>query len=102
MSVFAPMGIFGPRTGTSDPFSSAAHFGIRGRALAAILTAIIAIISYALAIWTGGQAIISVANKLFGTGTGNTALAIAMGVLAVITVPVAVWDMPAWSGSQSG
>jgi purine-cytosine permease-like protein len=88
---FAPMTLFGPRTGTTDPYTSRAHFGIIGGALAAIVTAALAVGFYALAIWTGGQVIVAAGNHLFGWSTGNGPLTIAMAVLALISIPIGVW-----------
>lgn len=35
--ILAPMSLFGPRNGTSDPVSSGAHFGIHGRIVGSFL-----------------------------------------------------------------
>jgi purine-cytosine permease-like protein len=89
--LFAPMTLFGPRTGTTDPYTSRAHFGIRGGGITGLVTALIGIGFYALAIWTGGQAIIVVTHHAFGWSTGNGALSVAMVILAVLSLPIAIW-----------
>jgi purine-cytosine permease-like protein len=41
--ILAPMGLFGPRNGTSDPVSSGAHFGIHGRIVGSFLAVLTAV-----------------------------------------------------------
>lgn len=87
----AGMAVFAPRTGTTIAISSRAHFGIRGSVVAAALAVSVALFAYALAIWTGGQAILAGAAYLFGTPTNDTALAICMAPVAIGTIALAIW-----------
>ena len=89
--LYTPLALYGPRTGTNDPVASGAHFGVRGRILAALITIFVAMGFYALAIWTGGQAIQVAGNKLFGTSINNTTLGIGMALTSLVTVFIAVY-----------
>jgi purine-cytosine permease-like protein len=87
----APMAVFAPRTGTTNIFTSRAHFGIVGSLVSAIIAIAVALFAYALAIWTGGQAVATGAAFLFHTPTTGVALAICMALVAVATVALAIW-----------
>lgn len=87
----APMAVFAPRVGTTNILTSRAHFGIRGSIVAAVVAVGVALFAYSLAIWTGGQAVIAGAAFLFDTPTTDTALGVAMALLAVATVALAIW-----------
>lgn len=87
----APMAVFAPRTGTTNIFTSRAHFGIVGSLVSAIIAIAVALFAYALAIWTGGQAVAAGAAFLFHTPTTGAALAICMALVAVVTVALAIW-----------
>ena len=50
--ILAPMGLFGPRNGTSDPVSSGAHFGIHGRIVGSFLAVLTAVAFISLAEWS--------------------------------------------------
>jgi purine-cytosine permease-like protein len=89
--LYTPLALYGPRTGTNDPVASGAHFGVRGRILAAVITIFVALGFYALAIWTGGQAIQVAGNKLFSAPINNTTLAISMAITSLVTVVIAVY-----------
>jgi purine-cytosine permease-like protein len=87
---FGPMALLGPRTGTNSAVSSGAFFGVVGRILGSLVVLFIAIGFYALAVWTGAQAIVAGGNRLFGLKEGNVELAIAYAVIGTITVVVAL------------
>lgn len=89
--LYTPLALFGPRLGTNDPVASGAHFGVRGRLLGAAISVFVALGFYALTVWTGGQAVMVAGNKLFGTSTNNAALAISMGIVAIVTILVATY-----------
>ncbi len=89
--LYTPLALYGPRTGTNDPVASGAHFGVRGRVLAAVITLFVAMGFYALAIWTGGQAIQVAGHKLLGTSIDNTTLGISMALTSLVTVVIAVY-----------
>ncbi|MGZ4506330.1 MAG: purine-cytosine permease family protein [Blastococcus sp.] len=87
---FGPMGLLGPRTGTNSAVSSGALFGVVGRLVGSCVVLFIAIGFYALAVWTGGQAVVAGAHRLFGLPQGNLQFAIAYGVIGAITVVLAL------------
>ncbi|MEU9884062.1 cytosine permease [Sphaerisporangium sp. NPDC051011] len=90
-AVFAPLVRFGKRTGANDPVSSGAHFGVRGRIISNVITIVVATGFFAIAVWTGATAILVAGQRLFGTSTGSTGLAITMPVVAVAVVVLAVY-----------
>ncbi len=63
---FSPVGLIGPRTGTNSAVSSRAFFGVVGRLVGSLVVLVIAIGFYALTAWTGGEAVVAGAHKLFG------------------------------------
>lgn len=87
---FGPMGLIGPRTGTNSAVSSGAFFGVVGRIVGSVDVLFIAIGFYALAVWTGGEAIVAGGNRLFGLAEGTPELAVAYGIIGLITVLLAL------------
>lgn len=87
----APMALLGPRTGTNNPVSSGAHFGVRGRFLGSGLTLLFAIAYAAIAVWTSGDALIAGLNRLLGTPDSELAYALGYAVIAVEIVAVALF-----------
>ncbi|WP_197537343.1 purine-cytosine permease family protein [Modestobacter italicus] len=88
--LFGPVAAVGPRTGTNSAVSSGAFFGVVGRVVGSVVVLFIAIGFYALAVWTGGQAVVAGGHRLFGMPEGNFELAIAFAVIGAITVMVAL------------
>ncbi|HWF49057.1 MAG TPA: cytosine permease [Solirubrobacteraceae bacterium] len=89
--VLSPMGIFGPRTGTNIPVTSGAHFGVVGRIGGSLVGVLCGVGFTALSVWTGGQAIVESAHRLFGLPNSNLMLGIAYGVVLCICLIVCVW-----------
>ncbi|MFI6644715.1 purine-cytosine permease family protein [Streptomyces sp. NPDC050504] len=88
--LLAPLARFGLRTGTNDPLSSGAHFGVRGRVIGNVLTVVVALGFFAIAVWTGGTAVMVAGNRMFSTPTGSGALTVSMLLTAVLVILVAV------------
>jgi purine-cytosine permease-like protein len=88
--VLSPMGLFGPRTGTNNPVSSGAHFGVGGRLLGTILGLFSAFGFIAITIWTGGDALTAGFHKLFGTPYSDGIRAIGYAVITLVVVAIAV------------
>ena len=86
-----PMTLLGTRTGTNNPVSSGAHFGMRGRLLGSFLTLLFAIAYAAIAVWTSGEALVAGAHRLFGTPQDSTALLIGYAIIALEVVLVALF-----------
>ncbi|MFF0557212.1 purine-cytosine permease family protein [Streptomyces sp. NPDC004266] len=89
-ALLAPLARFGVRTGTNDPVSSGAHFGVRGRVVGNVITVVTALGFFAIAVWTGGTAVMVAGHRLFSTPTGPGALTVAMFVTAAAVALVAV------------
>ncbi|MFC7795856.1 purine-cytosine permease family protein [Streptomyces cinereoruber] len=89
-ALLAPLARFGVRTGTNDPVSSGAHFGVRGRVVGNVLTVVTALGFFAIAVWTGGTAVMVAGHRLLSTPTGPGALTVAMFVTAAAVALVAV------------
>ncbi|MET0763514.1 MAG: cytosine permease [Blastococcus sp.] len=87
---FGPMGLLGPRTGTNSAVSSGAFFGVVGRLVGSCVVLFIAIGFYALAVWTGGQAVVAGAHRLFGLPQEDLQFGIAYGLIGAITVVLAL------------
>ncbi|MBP2702658.1 cytosine permease [Microbispora sp. RL4-1S] len=90
-AVFAPLVLFGKRTGANDPVSSGAHFGVRGRVVANVITIVVAIGFFSIAVWTGATAILEAGHRVIGTPIGPAGLAVAMPLTALAVVVVAVY-----------
>jgi purine-cytosine permease-like protein len=88
---FGPMAWIGPKTGTNNCVSSGAFFGIGGRFIGSIITLFIGLGFFAILVWTGGQAVIACLNRLFGTSTGDLALALGMTAVALLSFVLAVY-----------
>ena|SRR5882757_245043 len=89
-ALLAPTGLMGPRSGTNNPVSSGAFFGVAGRLIGSILEASASVAFAALSIWTGGDALAGALTRYLGlTDTGPVRLA-AYGILSVVVTVVSV------------
>lgn len=88
--LLAPMSLFGPRTGTNNPVSSGAHFGVVGRIVGSLLGLTGALAFAALSVWTGGDAIVAGSAKLFGTADSDVVRAIGYAVISLVVTAIAV------------
>ncbi|MEU4227645.1 cytosine permease [Nonomuraea sp. NPDC026600] len=88
--LLAPMGLMGPRTGTNNPVSSGAFFGVAGRIIGSVLEATASLAFAALSIWTGGDALAGALTRFFGITDDGPMRLIAYGVLSVIVAAVSV------------
>jgi purine-cytosine permease-like protein len=89
--LYAPFALFGPRTGTNSAVSSGAHFGVVGRLIGSFLALFSALGFYAVCVWTGGEALVSGASKLFGTPESDALFVLAYALMAAMTVLIAVY-----------
>ncbi|MFD0904132.1 purine-cytosine permease family protein [Actinomadura sediminis] len=96
----APLGLLGPRTGTSTPVASGAHFGVTGRLIGSVLTLLFALAYAAIAIWTSGDALVAGIDRLFGVPVGDGTRAIAYGLIAAEIVVVALYGHGTVVGMQ--
>ena len=89
--VTAPLALLGPRTGTNNPVSSGAHFGVTGRVIGSGLTLLFALAFVAITVWTGGDALVASASRLVGTPGGDGVLAVGYALIATGVVTVALY-----------
>jgi purine-cytosine permease-like protein len=87
----APLGLLGPRTGTSTPVSSGAHFGVTGRLVGSALSLMFALAYAAIAVWISGDALVAVGHRLLGLSDGGAVRAVAYGLISVEIVVVALY-----------
>lgn len=89
-ALLAPTGLMGPRTGTNNPVSSGAFFGVAGRLIGSILEASASVAFAALSIWTGGDALAGALTRFLGLTDTEVVRLAAYGVLAVVVTIVSV------------
>jgi purine-cytosine permease-like protein len=89
--IFTGVTFQSPKTGTNNAVSSGAFFGVTGRYLGSLISLFIGLSFFAILVWTSGQTIIEVFHRIFGSGTGNVALSIAMIVVCVISFVLAIY-----------
>ena len=89
--ILAPMSLFGPRNGTSDPVSSGAHFGIHGRIVGSFLALLTSIAFFSLAVWSSGDALVGGAHNLVGVPVNGFTLGAAYMVFAVLVLIVCIY-----------
>ena len=89
--IFAGMAIMAPKSGTNNATTSGAFFGITGRYLGSALSIMIALGFTAILVWTSGQTVMVVFDRIFGFGTGDTQLSIYMAFLAIAAFAVAIY-----------
>jgi purine-cytosine permease-like protein len=88
--ILAPMSLLAPRTGTNNPVSSGAHFGVVGRIVGSVLGLLGALAFAALSVWTGGDAVVAGGAELIGTPDSDIARAVGYGLIAALITYVAV------------
>ncbi len=88
--VTAPLALLGTRTGTNNPVSSGAHFGVRGRIVGSALTLAFALAFVAISVWTGGDALVAASARLLGTPAGDAALAVGYALITLAIAGVAL------------
>lgn len=89
-ALLAPMGLMGPRSGTNNPVSSGAFFGVAGRIIGSLLEATASLAFAALSIWTGGDALAGALVRFFDWQDTTVPRLIAYAVLSVIVTFVSV------------
>lgn len=89
--ILAPMGIFGPITGTNNAVSSSAHFGVVGRIVGSFLSLLTAVAFFSISVWASGDALIGAAQRLFGLRPTEASFAAAYGCFALAVLAVAIY-----------
>ncbi|MFK8399929.1 purine-cytosine permease family protein [Pseudomonas sp. BGr12] len=86
-----PMGLFAPVTGTNNAVSSSAHFGVVGRIVGSVLSLLVAVSFVAICVWSSGDALIGLLQKMFNIEPTNGKFAVAYGIFAAVTLIIAVY-----------
>jgi purine-cytosine permease-like protein len=86
----AGMGLMGPRTGTTNPVSSGAYFGVAGRLIGSFLEGSASLAFAALSIWTGGDALAGALSRYAGMEDAGTARLVCYAVLAILVTTVSI------------
>lgn len=89
-ALLAPTGLMGPRSGTNNPVSSGAYFGVAGRLIGSVLEASASVAFAALSIWTGGDALAGALTRFFGISETEPVRLAAYAVLAVVVTIVSI------------
>ncbi len=90
-ALLAPTGVIAPRTGTNNPVSSGAFFGVGGRLIGTVLEAVASLIFAALSIWTGGAALVGAISRLFAIENTDVIELVCYGVMAIVVTTVSVF-----------
>jgi purine-cytosine permease-like protein len=91
-SIFlAPMGLFGPLTGTNNAVSSGAHFGVRGRIVGSFLSLLTAIAFYSISVWVSGDAVVGALVRLTDVKDSDLLRAAVYAILGAIVIVVVVY-----------
>ncbi|WP_327151267.1 purine-cytosine permease family protein [Nocardia sp. NBC_01329] len=90
-ALLAPTGLLGPRTGTNNPVSSGAFFGVGGRLIGSVLEATASVTFAALSIWTGGDALAGALTRFLGLENTVPIRLMAYGVLAIVVTTISVF-----------
>ncbi|MFI6743846.1 purine-cytosine permease family protein [Nonomuraea sp. NPDC050451] len=86
----APLALLGFRAGTSNTVAAGAHFGVRGRLVGSLIGLLLSLGYTAVAIWTGGEAVVVVLARVSGTAPGEAAHGLAYAGIAVLVAALAV------------
>ena len=89
--VVTPLALLGFRAATNNSVASGAYFGVRGRLVASIIGLLLCLGYVALTIWTGGEALVAVLDRLRGTQESVLQDILGYGLLAVVVAVVAIY-----------
>src|SRR3954470_11871216 len=91
-SIFlAPMGLFGPLTGTNNAVSSRAHFGVRGRIVGSFLSLLTAIAFYSISVWVSGGAFVGALVRLVLVEDSDLLRGIVYAIIGALVIVVVVY-----------
>jgi purine-cytosine permease-like protein len=91
-SVFlAPMGLFGPLTGTNNAVASGAHFGVRCRIVGSFLSLLSAIAFYSISVWVSGDAVVGALVRLAGVRDSDLLRGVVYAILGAIVIVVVIY-----------
>ncbi|WP_433789006.1 purine-cytosine permease family protein [Actinoplanes sp. CA-252034] len=87
----APMGLFGPLTGTNNAVASGAHFGVRGRVVGSFLSLLTAIAFYSISVWVSGDAVVGALVRLAGVQDSDLLRGVVYAILGAIVIVVVIY-----------
>lgn len=89
--VVTPLALLGFRAATNNAVASGAYFGVRGRLVASIIGLLLCLGYVALTIWTGGEALVAVLDRMRGMPESVLQDILGYGLLAVALAVVAIY-----------
>lgn len=89
--ILAPMGLFGPVTGTNNAVSSGAHFGVAGRVVGSFLSLLTAMAFYSISVWVSGDAFAGGLGKLFGISVGDPIRGVIYAAFGFVVIVICVY-----------
>ena len=89
--VVTPLALLGYRAATNNSVASGAYFGVRGRLVASVIGLLLCLGYVALTIWTGGEALVAVADRLSDSEESVLQDILGYGILAVLIAVVAIY-----------
>ncbi len=88
--VLTPISVLGVKSGVNGPVTSAAHFGVRGQVIGALINLLILTGFFTLAVWTGGEAIATGYASLSASEFGNNQYALGSAIICGLVILVAL------------
>ncbi|BBH69238.1 nitrate reductase [Actinoplanes sp. OR16] len=89
--ILAPMGLFGPLTGTNNAVASGAHFGVRGRVVGSFLSLLTAIAFYSISVWVSGDAVVGALVRLAGVQDSDLLRGVVYAILGAIVIVIVIY-----------
>ncbi|MFL6086895.1 MAG: purine-cytosine permease family protein [Mycobacterium sp.] len=83
-------GLMGPHSGTNNPVSSGAYFGVAGRLIGSLLEATASLAFAAISIWTGGDALAAALIRFFDVQDNEAVRLSAYAVLSIVVTVISV------------
>lgn len=87
----APMGLFGPKTGTNNAVSSGALFGVRGRVVGSFLSLLTAIAFYSISVWVSGDALVGALTRLAGVPDTVGLRTMVYAIIGLVVIVVVIY-----------
>jgi hypothetical protein len=87
----APMGLFGPKTGTNNAVSSGALFGVRGRVVGSFLSLLTAIAFYSISVWVSGDALVGALKRLAGVPDTVGLRTLVYAIIGLVVIVVVIY-----------
>lgn len=86
-----PLASLGYRSGTNNSVTSGAFFGVRGRLVASAIGLLLCLGYVALTIWSGGEALVGVLDRMTDNQSSDVQFVLGYAVLAAAVAMVAIF-----------